>query len=365
MIRQSRFNRRGLLRKTALAAAAARAGTKAAQVADHQGSITDVGNIRVGHFTDTRRPTGCTVVLFEHGAVAGVDIKGSAPGTRETDLLQPVNTVERVNAIVLAGGSAFGLDAATGVMRYLEENGQGYHLGSIVVPIVPAAILFDLNVGDSKIRPDAAAGYAACRAANASHVQEGNVGAGAGATVGKFFGPHSAMKGGLGTASIPIGNTEIVVGAIVAVNAVGDVFDAHTGKILAGSLMPGGERFRDTVSHISAGALLENRAEQVKPGANTTIGIVATNAALTKTQMAKVAQMAHDGLARSINPVHTAMDGDTIFAAATGSARTKADITTIGVVAAEAMARAVHRAVLTAASIPGYPAHCDLPAKLR
>jgi L-aminopeptidase/D-esterase-like protein len=363
MIRQSRFNRRGLLRRAAVAAAAT--GARGVQASASLGAITDVGSMRVGHFTDARRPTGCTVVLFEDGAVAGVDVKGAVPGTRETDLLQPVNTVERVNAIVLAGGSAFGLDAASGVMRYLEENDKGYRLGSVVVPIVPAAILFDLHIGDPKIRPDATAGYAACRAADGSHVPEGNVGAGAGATVGKFFGLHSAMKGGMGTASILIGKTEIIVGAIVAVNAAGDVFDARTGKILAGALMPGGERFRDTVARISAGELFENHGEGVKPGTNTTIGIVATNAAMSKTQMLKVAQMAHDGLARSINPVHTAADGDTIFAAATGTARAKVDITTIGVVAAEAISLAVHRAVLMATSIPGYPAHCDLPKSLR
>ena len=364
MIRQNGFNRRGLLRHTVFAAAGV-TGINAARTTELAGSIIDVGNIRVGHFTDKRRPTGCTVVLFEGGAVAGVDVRGAAPGTRETDLLQPVNTVERVNAILLSGGSAFGLDASSGVMRYLEENNQGYRMGPVVVPIVPAAILFDLNVGDPKIRPDAEAGYAACRAANASHVQEGNVGAGAGATVGKFFGLHSAMKSGLGTASIAVGNTGVVVGAIVAVNAVGDVFDARTGKILAGSLMPEGGQFRDTVARIPAGELLTRDLPQIKAGSNTTIGIAATNAAMSKTQMAKVAQMAHDGLARSINPVHTAVDGDTIFAAATGTARTKADVTTIGVVAAEAMALAVRRAVLTATSIPGYPAHCDLPANLR
>jgi L-aminopeptidase/D-esterase-like protein len=364
MIRQNHLNRRGLLR-TAAFAAAATAGSKVLDAGESHGSIIDVGNLRVGHFTDKRRPTGCTVVLFERGAVAGVDVKGSAPGTRETDLLQPVNTVERVNAILLSGGSAFGLDACSGVMRYLEENNQGYHMGPVVVPIVPAAILFDLNVGDSKIRPDAEAGYAACRAAKGSHVEEGNVGAGAGATVGKFFGLHSAMKSGIGTASIAVGNTGIVVGAIVAVNAVGDVFDARTGKILAGALMPGGGQFRDTVARISAGELLTKDLPRIKAGSNTTIGVAATNAVMSKTQMAKVAQMAHDGLARSINPVHTAADGDTIFAAATGTARTKADVTTIGVVTAEAMALAVQRAVLTATSIPGYLAHCDLPPNLR
>ncbi len=346
-------------------AAAGAANGAAARGSESDGSITDIGNIRVGHFTDTRRPTGCTVILFDGGAVAGVDVRGSAPGTRETDLLRPVNTVERVNAIVLSGGSAFGLDAASGVMRYLDENGQGFHLGSIVVPIVPAAILFDLNVGDAKIRPTAEAGYAACQAAKASQIEEGNVGAGAGATVGKFFGLHCAMKGGLGMASMQIGETGIVIAAIVAVNAAGDVFDAHAGKILAGSLLPNGKQFRDSAAHIAAGALLKARAEHPPAGSNTTIGVVATNAAMTKVQMTKVAQMAHDGLARSISPVHTAADGDTIFAAATGTARTRVDVTTIGVAAAEVMARAVHRGVLTATSIPGYRAHRDLPASLR
>src|SRR5579875_3724596 len=327
-----------------------------------EGAITDVGGIRVGHFTDKRKPTGCTVVLFDHGAVAGVDVRGAAPGTRETDLLNPMNTVERVNAIVLSGGSAFGLDTASGVMRYLEENRQGYRVGSLVVPIVPAAILFDLNIGDARIRPDAEAGYAACREATAERVQEGTVGAGAGATVGKFFGMRSAMKGGIGMASVRAGGTELVVGAIVAVNAAGDVYDER-GKIIAGALTNDGQQFLDTIAQISSGAMIENAATH--PGANTTIGVVATNAALNKTQMAKVAQMAHDGLARSVNPVHTAADGDTIFAASTGSIRLRADTTTDGVLAAEAMARAVRRAVRSATSIPGFVAHRDLPRELR
>ena len=297
--------------------------------------------------------------------MTGVDVRGSAPGTRETDLLSPVNTVQKVNAIVLSGGSAFGLDTASGVMRYLEERGQGFRMGSIVVPIVPAAILFDLNVGDPKIRPDASAGYAACRAALDSHVPEGNVGAGTGATVGKFFGLKSAMKGGIGTASVQVGNTGLVVGAIVAVNAAGDIWDSHTAKILAGSLAADGKAFRDSMAQIAAGALVEDNGERFKPGANSTIGVVATNAALTKGEMTKVAQMAHDGLARTINPIHTAADGDTIFAAATGTARKKADIITIGAVAAEVMAQAVRRAILAATSIPGYVAQRDLPANLR
>lgn len=320
------------------------------------GCITDVGGVRVGHFTDNRRPTGCTVVLFDHGAVGGVDVRGSAPGTRETDLLNPINTVEQVNAFLLTGGSAYGLDAATGVMQYLEAHGQGVQTGVAVVPIVPAAVIYDLPVGDPKIRPDARAGHAACDSATAGAIAEGNVGAGAGATVGKIFGMRYAMKGGLGTASIRVGSSDLVVGAIVAVNAMGDVIDPKTGQILAGARTPDGHSLRDTMAQLIAGATVHGR-----PGENSTIGIVATNAKLNKTQATKIAQMAHDGFARSINPVHSMWDGDTIFAAATGTATTTTDLTTIGAVAAEVMARAVNRAVMTATSIPDYPAHRDMP----
>ena len=312
------------------------------------GSITDVGGLRVGQFTDGRRPTGCTVVLFDHGAVAGVNVRGSAPGTRETDLLNPINTVERINALVLSGGSAFGLDTASGVMQYLEEHKIGYRVGSIVVPIVPAAILFDLSVGDSKIRPNAESGYAACQTASNAPPREGNVGAGAGATVGKMFGMKAAMKSGIGTASVSIGSSGLVVGAIVAVNALGDVRDRQTGKILAGARTSDGQGFLDTMAQILSGATLARS----RAGGNSTIGIVATNAVLTKTEASKIAQMAHDGLARTINPIHTAADGDTIFAAATGTAAARASVTIIGSVAAEAMARAVNRAVLTAWDFP-------------
>ena len=291
--------------------------------------------------------------------MAGVDVRGSAPGTRETDLLNPLNSVQQVNAIVLSGGSAFGLDTATGVMKYLEEKGQGFHMGPIVVPIVPAAILYDLGVGDSKIRPDAKAGYAACLAASNRRVDEGNVGAGAGATVGKLFGSHCAMKGGLGTASIRIGDSGLVVGALVAVNAVGDVRDRRSGKILAGSLGADGKSLRDSMAHIAAGELLAGHREHANKGMNSTIGLVVTNATLTKTEMTKVAQMAHDGFARCINPTHTLADGDTIFAAATCASNVKSDTLTIGSVAAEAMADAVQRAVMMASSIPGYPARRD------
>jgi L-aminopeptidase/D-esterase-like protein len=321
------------------------------------GSIVDVGGIHVGQHTDTRRPTGCTVVIFERGAVAGVDVRGSAPGTRETDLLNPINTVERVNAIVLAGGSAFGLDAASGVMRYLEENRMGYRVGASIVPIVPAAILFDLNVGDGRIRPDEQTGYAACQAASSAAPKEGNVGAGAGATVGKLFGFSNAMKSGIGSASLRIGEAGLVVAAIVAVNAVGDVRHKETGRILAGARSSEGQGFLNSIAQIMQGVTLPHHSG----GGNTTIGIVATNAVLTKSEASKVAQMAHDGLARTINPVHTTADGDTIFAAATGASNERADVTTIGAIGAEVMARAVNRAVLTAWSIPGLPAYRDLP----
>ncbi len=321
------------------------------------GSIVQAGGVRVGHFTDSRRPTGCTVVIFDRGGVAGVDVRGSAPGTRETDLLNPINTVQRVNAILLSGGSAFGLDAATGVMEYLEEHGQGYRVGANVVPIVPAAILFDLNVGDGKIRPDRRSGYAACQAASDSHVAQGNVGAGAGATVGKFFGLKNAMKSGTGTASIQVG-TELIVGAIVAVNAGGDVRDCRTGRILAGARTPDGRGFLNSMEQILHGRTL-SRGE-ARSGANTTIGVVVTNAVLTKTEATKIAQMAHDGLARTTNPVHTAAEGDTVFAAGTGTVNIRADVTTIGSVAAEVMARAINNAVLTATGIPGFPACRDL-----
>lgn len=320
-----------------------------------EGCITDVEGIKVGHFTDKRRPTGCTVLLFEKGATAGVDVRGSAPGTRETDLLNPVNTVQQVQAILLSGGSAYGLDAASGVVKYLEEKGLGYKAGSMIVPIVPAAILFDLGVGDWKIRPTAESGYQACVAAKTGKVEEGTVGAGAGATIGKMFGPKSSMKSGIGTASIRVGKTGIVVGAIVAVNAVGDVIDPKTGKIVAGARNPDGPGFIDSIAKMKEGYRVEMPA-----GRNTTIGIVATNVAFDKAQITKVAQMAHDGLARSISPVHTPGDGDTLFAAATGAISTKANHGAIGALAAEAMAEAVVRAAKKAKGIPGWPAYSDL-----
>ena len=343
----------------ALAAMAAGGALSSAEVAElaGQGSITDVQGIKVGHFTDTRRPTGCTVLLFEKGATAGVDVRGSAPGTRETDLLNPINTVQQVQAILLSGGSAYGLDAASGVVRYLEEHGLGFRVGEVVVPIVPAAILYDLGVGDPKIRPTAESGYKACQAASGGKIAEGNVGAGAGATVGKMFGIKAAMKGGIGTASVRVGDTGIVVGAIVAVNAVGDVVNPRTGKIIAGARKPNGSGFMDTMARIRGGYRVE------AGGSNTTIGVVATNVAFDKAQMTKIAQMAHDGLARTVYPVHTPGDGDTIFAAATGAISKRADHGAIGALAADVMAQAVLRAVMNARGLAGLPSYSDLAGR--
>ncbi|GAB4459791.1 MAG: P1 family peptidase [Anaerolineales bacterium] len=321
-------------------------------------TITDVRGIEVGHAQDNEALTGCTVILCRKGAVAGVDVRGSAPGTRETDLLSPLNLVEKVHAIVLAGGSAFGLDAAGGVMKYLEENKIGFNTGAAKVPIVPSAILFDLNLGRADVRPDAAMGYLAAASASAAAPAEGNVGAGAGASVGKMFGTSLATKSGVGTASLTIGGG-VVVGALVAVNAWGDVVDPKTGAIIAGlrsgkigPLRVGGkEYFADTLTMMKKplGRALLGLAVR----ANTVIGVVATNARLTKAQAAKVAQMAQDGIARTIRPAHTMLDGDAIFALSTGAR--SADVTTVGAFAAEVMAEAILRAVRTAKPAGGLP----------
>ena len=320
------------------------------------GSITDVPGIKVGQHTMTTRSTGCTVLICEKGATSGVDVRGSAPGTRETDLLSPINSVQQVQAILLSGGSAYGLAAATGVVKWLEEHNLGFKIGRGVVPIVPAAILMDLGVGDFKIRPGEEEGYKACVAASTGPVAEGCVGAGAGATIGKMFGPKFTMKSGLGTASHKVPGTDIVVGAIVAVNAVGDVVNPHTGKVVAGARSEDGKGYRDSMK-----AIMDGYRVVVQNGANTTIGAVATNAPFTKTQMTKIAQMSHDGFARAINPVHTMGDGDTIFAMSTGESSTKCDVTAIGAIAATVMARAIVRAAMMANSLPdlGLPAYKD------
>ncbi len=318
-----------------------------------QSGLTDVDPIQVGHFTHADRPTGCTVVLTPTGAVAGVDVRGSAPGTRETDLLDPVNTVQEVHAIVLSGGSAFGLDAASGVVRYLAERDIGYPVGPIHVPIVPAAILYDLGIGDPRIFPDAEAGYAACEAATAGPVEEGSVGAGRGATVGKMLGMARAMKGGLGTSSIRVGG--VVVGAMAAVNCAGDVVDPSSGEIVAGARNEDGSSFADMRKVIRSG-----RRARAREANNTTLGIVATNARFTKTEITKVAQMAQDALARTIYPAHTPGDGDTVFALSTGTSEADANLGTVGALAAEALAEAILRGVKRATSLPGYPAYDDV-----
>jgi L-aminopeptidase/D-esterase-like protein len=318
--------------------------------------LTAVAGLEVGHHTLPDRPTGCTVVLARGGAVAGVDVRGGAPGTRETDLLDPSNTVQRVHAVVLTGGSAFGLDAAAGVVRYLEERGIGFDVGVAKLPIVPAAVLFDLAVGARPdVRPTADSGYRAAQAAGDGPVAQGNVGAGAGATVGKIAGRALAMKGGIGSASIALPDG-LVVAALVAVNAVGDVLDPATGQPIAGARTEDGRALADARKLLRAGDF----RPLARPGENTTIGVVATNAAFGKAQARKVAQMAHDGLARAIVPAHTPLDGDTIFALATGALPGEANVTTIGAVAAEAMAEAVVRAVRAATGLPGLPAARDL-----
>jgi L-aminopeptidase/D-esterase-like protein len=309
------------------------------------GAITDVAGIEVGHFTDTRRPTGCTVVIAREGAVGGVDVRGAAPGTRETDLLAPTNLVDRVHGILLSGGSAWGLDAATGVVQWLEEHGVGFPVGTARLPLVPGAVLFDLLVGDASIRPDAAAGYRACELASAKAPAEGNVGAGTGAAVGKVFGIERAMKGGIGTASITVEG--ITVGALIACNALGDVIDPDTGEVIAGARTRNGKSLMDTRR-----ALL--RGEPPKPllaGTNTTIGVIATDAVITKVQASRLATMGHDGLARSINPVHTMSDGDTLFMLGTGRAGKSLGMMVLGTMVAEAVAIAVARAARAAQGI--------------
>jgi len=314
------------------------------------GSITDVPGIKVGHYTDLDAATGCTVVLSEQGAVAGVEVRGAAPGTRETDLLRPLHLVQQVHAVLLAGGSAFGLDAAGGVMKYLEEQGQGFDTGVARVPIVPAAVLFDLAIGDASVRPDTQAGHEACLCATSGPVEEGTVGAGTGATVGKLLGPTQAMKGGLGAASQRVGSG-VVVGAVMAVNALGDVVDWRNGEIVAGTRKPRGG-YLD-----SAQAIKGDLANTALAFTNTTIGVVATDARLSKEDANKVAQLAYSGYAYAIRPA-SMLDGDTLFVLSTGDRR--ADLSAIGAAAAEVVAEAIMRACKHAESLHGIPAHRDI-----
>lgn len=321
--------------------------------------ITDVPGVKVGHSQDLQSGTGCTVVIFEKGAVTGVEVRGGAPGTRETALLNPVNLVEKAHSIYLSGGSAFGLDGATGVMKYLEEREIGFDVGLTKVPIVPAAVLFDLGVADFRVRPDAQMGYNACLNASYREDRQGNIGAGTGATVGKVRGGAYCMKSGIGSASFRRG--ELVIGAIVAVNCFGDVVDPQSGKIIAGALDDDKKRFVNTISYLKEVTLSKNGVEQFPE--NTTIGAIATNAKLTKAGATKVAMMAHNGFARAIIPVHTMFDGDTIFCSGTGEV--EAEVNVVGILAAELMVQAILNAVKNAESMYGIPAYRDLlnPAK--
>ncbi len=301
-------------------------------------ALTDIAGILVGHYTDAENKTGCTVILCpSDGAVGGVDVRGPAPATRETDLLRPGHLVERVNAVLLTGGSAFGLDAASGVMRFLEEKNIGYDTGVARVPIVPAAAIFDLAVGSAAVRPNADAGYRACVAATSAAVAEGRVGAGTGATVGHLLGPKFTSPGGLGTASQQIGKG-VIVAALVVVNAFGDVVDPRTGEIIAGTRKPVVGGWLDSSEAIKSGL-----AQTVLARTHTTIGVVATNAALTKEEANLVAMMAHDGLARAIRPAHALYDGDALFVLSAG--KKEGDVTAIGHTAAEVVAEAIVRAV--------------------
>ena len=315
--------------------------------------ITAVPGIRVGHSTDPVGLTGCTVVLCEKGAVGGVDQRGGAPGTRETDLLRPLHLVQEIHAVLLAGGSAYGLAAADGVMRFLEEHGAGFDARVARVPIVPAAILFDLDLGNPRARPDAAMGYAACQLATDGPVPQGNVGAGAGATAGKILGIGRAMKSGLGSAAVSLGGG-LVVGALIAVNPFGDVVDPETGAILAGARKLGSDEMADTLTTMRG---IVGKAA-MRFTSSTLIGVVATNGQLTKEEANKVAQMAQDGIARTVRPAHTLFDGDTLFALATGEKH--ADVNLVGAYAAEAVAAAVVSGVWAARGAGGLPACRDL-----
>jgi L-aminopeptidase/D-esterase-like protein len=293
------------------------------------------------------------VILSEAGATAGVDVRGAAPATRETDLLRPGNLVQQVHAIILSGRSAHGLDAAGGVMKYLEERKIGFRFGAAYVPIVPGASIFDLGVGDAAVRPTAACGYQAAGSASSAPVPEGSVGAGAGATVGKARGIKGAMKGGVGSAAVLLPNG-VIVSALAVVNAFGDVIDPATGRVVAGARGADGRSFADARALVRAGAV------RFEGGGNTTLGIVATNAVLTKTEATRVAEMAHDGFARALSPVHTQNDGDAIFALATGARPGPVDAGVIGALAAEVMADAIVRAATRATGLAGIPAVRDL-----
>ncbi|HLR35149.1 MAG TPA: P1 family peptidase [Tissierellales bacterium] len=314
--------------------------------------FTDIEGIQVGNAQDMEGGTGCTAVICEEGATAGVDVRGGSPGTRETDLLNPQNLVEKIHAVMLTGGSAFGLDAASGAMKYLEEKGIGFDVQVTKVPIVCSAVLFDLVVGDYKIRPDKEMGYKACINSTKKECLSGNVGAGTGATVGKFFGIDRAMKGGLGSYGIQVG--DLKVGAIVAVNSLGDIIDPNTGEILAGLL----DKDRENCIGTEEEMLKVYSGNKNIFSGNTTIGIVVTNGIFNKSQMNKIASMAHNGYGRTIRPAHSIFDGDTIFTM--GTNKVEADINVVGFLAAKAMERAVIDGIKSADSAYGFKSYKEL-----
>lgn len=317
----------------------------------YQGYITDVEGINVGHGQSQEGMTGCTVIICEEGATCGVDVRGGAPGTRETDLFKAENMVDRVHGVVLSGGSAFGLEAASGVMKYLEENNIGFDVGVTKVPIVASAVIFDLNIGNYKIRPDFEMGYNAAKNANTNENLQGNVGCGMGATVGKILGPSNAMKSGLGSATVKVG--DLIVSAMVAVNSFGDIYDFTNMNQIAGVYDYEKGQLLNTIY------IMKNMNKDLKfKVENTTIGLIATNAIITKAEGNKISQMAHNGFARTINPIHTMLDGDTIFTM--GTNKVKADINLIGTIAAEAMSKAIINGIYFAESTNGLRAYKDI-----
>jgi len=314
--------------------------------------VNDIEGIKIGNAQNLKGPTGCTVVICEEGAVAGVDVRGGSPGTRETDLLDSVNLVDKIHAVVLAGGSAFGLDASSGVMQYLEEKNIGFDVSVTKVPIVCSAVLFDLVIGNHKIRPDKTIGYEACKNSELNQCKEGNVGAGAGATVGKILGAENSMKGGLGCYAVQVG--ELQVGAVIAVNCLGDVIDPSTGEIIAGALNEDKKTFANTEE-----IMISRYAEKKNLfSGNTTIGVVITNGKFTKSEMNKIASMAHNGYGRTMRPAHSIFDGDTVFTMSTS--KIDADINVVGFLAARVVEQAVVRAVKNAEGILRYKAYSDI-----
>ena len=320
--------------------------------------ITDIENIKIGNAEDEKAGTGCTVIICERGAITGLDVRGGGPASRESELTKPFASAEVIHAVLLSGGSAFGLDAAGGVMKYLEERNIGFDVGVTKVPLVCESCIFDLRVGDYKIRPDAKMGYRACVNSEKNNIQMGNHGAGTGATVGKILGIDFAMKSGLGFYALQIGNLK--VGAIVSVNAFGDIFDYESGSMIAGVLNKEKNGFRNSEEELIKIAENKNLSFDIENNitTNTTIGAVITNAKFTKSQMGKIASMSHNGFARTIKPVHTTLDGDSIYAMSVGDVN--ANLDAVGSIAAIVMGKAINSAIINTKSAYGFKAYNDL-----